>query len=160
MPVQLTFDNKAANRVMMSSARMDWCTPEWLYKSLDGEFDFDYDPCPPNPRINGLDSVWGQCTYCNPPYGRGIGAWLRKGYAESKQGKTVVFLLPSRTDTKWWHEYVALASEIRFIRGRIKFKGARYNAPFPSVIVIFRGGNHEKSLHRPRLGQTDGLGDV
>ena len=73
------------------------------------------------------------------PYGRKIGKWLRKGYEESLKGSLVVFLIPSRTDTKWWHEYVFKASEIRFIRGRLKFGNAQNSAPFPSVIVVFDG---------------------
>jgi site-specific DNA-methyltransferase (adenine-specific) len=77
-------------------------------------------------------------TYCNPPYGRQIGAWIKKAYDESKKGKTVVMLLPCRTDTRWWHEYVMKAKEIRFIKGRLKFGGAKTNAPFPSCVVVFK----------------------
>lgn len=67
-----------------------------------------------------------------------IGKWLKKGYGEWKKGRTIVFLIPSRTDTSWWHEYVMKASEIRFIRGRVHFNDAG-PAPFPSAIVVFRG---------------------
>lgn len=64
-------------------------------------------------------------------------------YEEWKKGKTVVMLIPSSTDTKWWHDYCMKANEIRFIKGRLKFGGAEYNAPFPGAIVIFRGQSSE-----------------
>jgi hypothetical protein len=73
----------------------------------------------------------------NPPYGRGISVWMEKAYNESRQGALVVCLIPSRTDTLWWHNY-AMKGEIRFIKGRIKFGGHENPAPFPSAVVIFR----------------------
>lgn len=73
----------------------------------------------------------------NPPYGREIGKWVQKAYESAQQGATVVCLIPSRTDTKWWHDY-CMKGEIRFIKGRLKFGTATYNAPFPSAVVIFR----------------------
>jgi site-specific DNA-methyltransferase (adenine-specific) len=74
----------------------------------------------------------------NPPYGRGIGVWLQKAYESSQQDSTVVCLIPSRTDTKWWHDYVMRASEIRFLKGRLKFDGHENSAPFPSAIIVFQ----------------------
>jgi len=124
--------------VMFSSLRLDWQTPTAVYNKLNQEFNFDFDPCPCNPTFNGLDVDWGESNFVNPPYGREIGKWLKKGFKEWKKGKTVVFLIPSRTDTKWWHEYVMKATEIRFIKGRLKFKGAINSAPFPSAIIIFK----------------------
>ena len=82
----------------------------------------------------------GQTVWLNPPYGRTIGQWVRKAYEESRQGATVVCLLPARTDTAWFHEY-CLQGEIVFIRGRLRFGGAKWNAPFPSMIVIFKENN-------------------
>lgn len=73
----------------------------------------------------------------NPPYGREIYFWMKKAFDASLKGETVVCLVPSRTDTKWWHDFV-MRAEIRFLRGRVKFKGGKYNAPFASAIVIFR----------------------
>lgn len=73
----------------------------------------------------------------NPPYGRQIGRWVEKAYRESLRGATVVCLVPSRTDTAWWHNFCSRA-EIRFVRGRLRFSGAKKNAPFPSAVVIFR----------------------
>lgn len=86
---------------------------------------------------DGLYINWGSRTFCNPPYSQ-IKYWIRKAWEESQLGKTVVLLIPSRTDTRWWHEYV-MKGEIRFIRGRLRFGSAKFNAPFPSAIVIFKG---------------------
>jgi len=127
------------NAVMFSSQRLDWQTPKALYDELDKEFAFDFDPCPHNPQFDGLDIEWGESNFCNPPYGREIGKWIKKGFWEhDRAGKGVVFLIPSRTDTLWWHEYVMKADEIRFVKGRLKFGDATNSAPFPSAIVIFR----------------------
>lgn len=74
----------------------------------------------------------------NPPYGREIGLWMRKAYEESLKGCIVVCLVPSRTDTAWWHDYVQGKAEVRFVRGRLKFGNAKNSAPFPSAVVIYR----------------------
>jgi len=125
-------------KVHFMSQRGDWKTPKALYQALDAEFVFDCDPCPPNPQCDGLAIEWGQSTYVNPPYGREIGKWVAKAHEESMKGKVIVMLLPSRTDTKWWHEHCMRADEIRFIRGRLRFDDQPNSAPFPSAIVIFR----------------------
>lgn len=125
--------------VHFSSQRTDWQTPDDVYVALCKEFAFDFDPCPPNPQFDGLACEWGASNFVNPPYGREIGHWLAKGFREWQKGKTVVFLVPSRTDTRWWHDYCMKATEIRFIKGRLKFKGAINSAPFPSAIVVFVG---------------------
>jgi len=78
----------------------------------------------------------GGVVWCNPPYGRGIGQWMRKAWESARDGATVVMLVPARTDTHWWHDYAA-KGEVEFIRGRLKFGGSRYNAPFPSAVVVF-----------------------
>lgn len=119
---------------------MDWRTPASVYEELDKEFHFDFDPCPPNHQFDGIDfdMEWGQVNFCNPPYGTEIATWIAKGYMQWLDGKTVVFLVPSRTDTTWWHNYCMNATEIRFIKGRLKFDDAKGYAPFPSAIVIFR----------------------
>jgi len=126
------------NRGLFTSARKNWKTPKMFYKALDAEFSFDFDPCPVNHVFNGLKIEWGERNYVNPPYGREIGKWIKKGFEEAQKGKTVVFLVPSRTDTQWWHDYVMKASEIRFIKGRLKFDDQTNSAPFPSAIVVFR----------------------
>jgi site-specific DNA-methyltransferase (adenine-specific) len=82
----------------------------------------------------------------NPPYGREIGSWIRKAWESSREGATVVCLLPARTDTRWWHDYVMRAGEIRLVRGRLRFGQAVASAPFPSAVVIFRPTDRRRRL--------------
>lgn len=126
------------HNIHFSSQKLDWKTPKATYDLLNTEFGFDFDPCPTDPTFNGLDVEWGECNFVNPPYGRELPKWVEKGYEEYLKGKTVVFLIPSRTDTRWWHDYIMKADEIRFIKGRLKFQGATNSAPFPSAVVIFK----------------------
>lgn len=127
------------NKVLFSSQYMNWKTPKAVYQVLDAEFRFDFDPCPSNPTFDGLNIEWGESNFVNPPYGRELTKWIKKGFEEWKKGKTIVFLIPSRTDTKAWHEYIMKATEIRFIKGRLKFGEATNSAPFPSAIIVFKG---------------------
>ena len=129
------------NRVHFSSFRLDWKTPKAVYQVLDAEFGFDYDPCPSNAVKDGLKEEWGKVNFVNPPYGHEIPKWIKKGFEEWKKEKTVVFLIPSRTDTRWWHDYCMKATEIRFIKGRLYFDDGAGCAPFPSAIVIFKTGS-------------------
>ena len=133
---------------LTSSSNHDWETPQYLFDELNAEFGFTLDPCasPENAKCekfftiqeNGLAQSWeDNVVFCNPPYGTQIQKWVRKSYFEAQKGAVVVMLIPSRTDTRWWHEFVS-QGEVRFIKGRLKFQGAQYNAPFPSCIVIFR----------------------
>jgi len=128
------------NKGLFMSLSPHWATPEGLYQELDAEFHFDDDPCPLYGIEDGLSRPWGYSTFVNPPYTRkGTGRWIAKGVEESKEGKVVVMLLPSRTDVSWWHEWILpWAAEIRFIKGRLKFGDSKNSAPFPSVIVVFR----------------------
>ena len=127
-------------KIHFSSLRSHWRTPEDLYNLLNEEFHFDFDPCPynNNPAFDGLTIEWGNVNFCNPPYGRMIGKWILKGFQEWQKGRTVVFLIPSRTDTRWWHKFIMKATEIRFIEGRLRFSSYHNSAPFPSAIVIFK----------------------
>lgn len=137
--------------LMFSSATDEWYTPMDFFNQLDAEFHFNLDPCATDENhkcaiyftkeIDGLSQKWGGYrVFCNPPYGRTIGEWVKKSYEESKQpGTIVVMLIPARTDTKWFHEYIYGKAEIRFIRGRLKFGGCKNAAPFPSMVVIFKG---------------------
>ena len=133
------------NKGLFTSLSPHWATPKGLYQELDAEFKFNDDPCPLHSKEDGLARAWGTSTFVNPPYGREIGKWISKAYEESKQGKTIVMLIPSRTDTAWWHDYVMKAEQIRFIRGRLKFvrsserESYSGSAPFPSCIAIFKG---------------------
>ena len=137
------------SRVHFSSITEDWKTPKSIYDLLDKEFRFNDDPCPFGGH-GGLDRAWGTRTFCNPPYSQ-IKDWVRYGYEQAQKGKTVVFLIPSRTDTRWWHEYCMQAKEIRFIKGRLKFGGAKFGAPFPSCVVVF-----SKSI-KPATGEIKGV---
>ena len=132
-------------KVHYSSKSIEWETPLELFKELDNEFHFTLDVCATNNNkkckkyydlsVDGLKQDWKGVCWMNPPYGRVIGEWMRKAYLSAKNGATVVCLIPSRTDTAWWHDY-AMRGNIRFIRGRVKFSG-KNSAPFPSAIVIF-----------------------
>lgn len=130
----MTFNTKG----LMSSISDEWQTPKKLYEELNNEFFFNDDPCPLG-GSGGLERDWGTPAFVNPPYSK-IKDWIKKGYEESLKNKIVVMLIPSRTDTKYWHEYVMKAAEIRFIKGRLKFNDGKGSAPFPSAIVVFRGG--------------------
>lgn len=126
--------------VHYSSNTHHWATPRELYDNLNKEFQFKLDPCPLNPVCDGLQgNIWECCTFINPPYGRGIIQWIKKAYESSLAGYTQVLLIPARTDTKWWHEYIMKADEIRLIKGRLKFGHSHNPAPFPSAIVIYTG---------------------
>lgn len=135
------------NKVLLSSVKMDWATPQAFFDNLNTEFGFTLDPCAApetakcleffTPLDDGLNKTWAphRC-FMNPPYGREIGKWMRKAYEESLKGALVVCLVPSRTDTAWWHDY-AIKGEVRFLRGRLKFEGALHPAPFPNAVVVF-----------------------
>ena len=127
------------NRVLFKSNSDNWKTPEMVYSKLNEEFKFDFDPCPLNdtPTFDGLSIEWGNCNFVNPPYSQ-ISKWCKKAVEEWIKGKTVVMLIPSRTDTKYWHEYIMKATEIRFIKGRLKFGDSKNSAPFPSAVIVFR----------------------
>ncbi|HEX6700893.1 MAG TPA: DNA N-6-adenine-methyltransferase [Gaiellaceae bacterium] len=138
-----------APAVQASSGRDDWPTPQAFFDRLDAEFNFTLDVCASEAnakcsrfftqRENGLDQPWGrERCWMNPPYGAPIKAWLAKALEASLSGALVVCLLPARTDTRWWHEFVERASEVRFVRGRIHFGDAEHSAPFASVVVVFR----------------------
>lgn len=137
--------------VMFSSANEVWATPQDFFDKLNHEFGFNLDPCATAenhkcPRFfteedDGLKQDWGGSnTFCNPPYGRNTtGKWIQKAYEESRKPNTVVVcLVPSRTDTQWFHDYILGKAEIRFVKGRLKFGSGAAPAPFPSMVVIYR----------------------
>jgi len=135
------------NPVHFSSESREWSTPQELFDEYNARYHFDIDVCaaPENAKCpkyyskedDGLAQEWRGVCWMNPPYGREIGAWVRKAFETAESGRgTVVCLLPARTDTSWWHDY-AMKGEIVFLRGRLKFGGAKNSAPFPSAIVIF-----------------------
>lgn len=135
--------------VHFSSKTNEWYTPQDFYDQLHGEFNFTLDPCAnaANAKCvryytqsdNGLSKSWNnENVFCNPPYGREIGKWVKK--ASEAMGGVVVMLIPARTDTKYFHEYIYQkpSVEIRFLKGRLKFGGSKNSAPFPSMVVVFR----------------------
>lgn len=141
------------NKLMFSSNTDLWETPRNFYERLNKVFRFGVDVCavPENakcakfytPDKNGLEQEWHGVCWMNPPYGRGISAWVEKAYKSAKtNGATVVCLLPARVDTKWWHDYCA-KGEVFFLRGRLKFGGATNSAPFPNAVVVFRPSVHD-----------------
>lgn len=151
------------NEVLLSSKNMSRCTPPQFFNELDQEFHFDLDPAATKksakcarfftPTDNGLERDWGCCVFCNPPYGRAIQDWVLKGYEESqKPGTTVVMLIPARTDTSYFHDYIfhGKADEVRFLRGRLKFTDEDGNtkdaAPFPSAVIVWRSHDTAQSL--------------
>jgi site-specific DNA-methyltransferase (adenine-specific) len=145
---------------MFSSASDEWETPQEFFDAVDEVFHFTLDVCADHsnakcPRYytktdDGLSREWRGVCWMNPPYGREIALWVRKAYESSLADETVVVcLLPARTDTKWWHDYViARAERIRFIRGRLRFSG-RGPAPFPSALVVFGCFDYGKEMYIP-----------
>lgn len=137
--------------LMFSSKSNEWDTPQDFYNKLNEEFCFNLDPCCTHENAkcerhftlkeNGLVQDWGGHTvFMNPPYGRDINKWVQKAYEESrKPNTTVVCLIPARTDTSYWHDYIfGKAKDIRFIRGRLKFGNSKNAAPFPSAVIVFK----------------------
>ena len=133
-------------QVMFSSQTDNWATPQWLFDELNKEFSFTIDVCANSDNAkcrryytkaqDGLKQNWGgENVFCNPPYGREISKWVKKA---SESNTLVVMLLPARTDTKWFHEYIYNKAEVRFLKGRLKFGNSENSAPFPSMIVIFK----------------------
>ena len=130
--------------VMFSSKTDLWETPQALFDKYNDIYHFETDVCaiPENAKCerffsledDGLSQEWSGVCWCNPPYGKNIGKWVEKA---ARSFATVVMLLPARTDTKWFHDYVLPYVKIEFIRGRIKFSGHKENAPFPSMVVVF-----------------------
>lgn len=129
------------------SARSDWETPDSIFVPLANEFGINTDVCATadnhkcdkyySEAENGLSILWEGICWMNPPFGQ-QGKWVEKAWVESQRGITTVALLPARTNTNWWHEY-CMKGEVRFIKGRPKFKGAKYGLPQPLAIVIWKG---------------------
>jgi phage N-6-adenine-methyltransferase len=157
--IQQAPERKPLNRGLFTSHRGDWATPAELFREFDGEFGFELDVCATatnakcpaffSPEVDGLQQLWRGKCWMNPPYGRDIGLWMAKAYRSSLEGATVVCLVPSRTDTRWWHEW-AMRGEIRFLEGRLRFVGAPSSSPFPSAVVVFRPKTYQSMAARPR----------
>jgi phage N-6-adenine-methyltransferase len=134
--------------VHFSSKTDLWETPSHIFEAVSEAYHPTLDVCavPENakcgryftPEQDGLSQEWTGVCWMNPPYGRLIGKWIKKAYEEAEKGATVICLVPARTDTAWWHDYV-MRGKITFLRGRLKFGGAKNGAPFPSALVVFGG---------------------
>ncbi len=134
------------NKGLFSSTTDMWATPQAFLDKLNDEFQFDTDVCavPENAKCakfytkqdDGLSKDWTGTCWMNPPYGREICKWVKKAHDSAKNGAIIVCLLPARTDTRWFHDYIYGVAEIRFVKGRLRFneQGA---APFPSMVVVF-----------------------
>jgi phage N-6-adenine-methyltransferase len=134
------------SRTLASSQNHEWETPPEFFEQVDQEFHFDLDVCASDhntkceiyftPEMDGLSQCWeGMTCWMNPPYGTQIKQWVKKA---SEEKTLTVCLIPARVDTSWWHDYVTpKAKEVRFLRGRLRFVGSLYNAPFPAALVVF-----------------------
>lgn len=142
----------------LPSGTTQWQTPQFLFELLDAEFHFTLDAAATHNNAkcekyytredNALIQSWSrERVFINPPYGVKLIDWVKKAYEETHcdppkpPAEIVVMLLPARTDTIWFHDYVLLYAEVRWVRGRLKFLGPKglSSAPFPSIIVIFTG---------------------
>lgn len=130
---------------MFSSKTDLWATPQDFFEKMNEEFGFNLDVCATKENAkcdrfftindDGLSKDWGGAVcWCNPPYGREIGKWVKK----ASESDFCVMLLPARTDTRWFHDYIYGKAEIRFLKGRLKFGESKNAAPFPSMIIIFK----------------------
>jgi phage N-6-adenine-methyltransferase len=140
------------NAYMPVSQTDDWATPRDLWNNLHDSYNFELDAAASQSnhllenwfgldhtdelRRNGLSGQWVGRTWVNPPYGRGIYDWVKKA---ALHNDLVMMLLPSRTDTKWFHEFVLPNADIQFLKGRLKFGAGTTPAPFPSILVTFNG---------------------
>ncbi|MFZ1934368.1 MAG: DNA N-6-adenine-methyltransferase [Thermoguttaceae bacterium] len=156
---------------MSGPAKSDlYPTPMAFFKRMDrryGPFTLDVCALPDNakceryftPEIDGLQHPWTGCCWCNPPYGKTIGQWVRKAWESSREGATVVMLVPARVDTRWWHDYIEpYAAVIDFPKGRLRFGNSIHPAPFPSAVVVFRPAEYRRCQwceHLFRLRRTD-----
>jgi phage N-6-adenine-methyltransferase len=140
------------NPSLLTSRADDWSSPQQVVDALSDMFGpFTLDPCCAavsakaakfyTKEDDGLAQSWaGETVFMNPPYGRTIAAWVEKAYRESQQAETrVVCLIPARTDTRYWHDYVMRSSVVLLVKGRLTFgdAAARFHAPFPSAVVVF-----------------------
>ena len=140
---------------IQSSKTVEWSSPSWLvdyWAEIEGPFTFD--PCATAENAvagdfltiddDGLKSPWKGKVWLNPPYGRGLNDWMAKANQELESGRveSIVALLPSRTDTRWFHDHIlSLGHEIHFLKGRIAYGNGGSRAPFASIIVVMKGGS-------------------
>ena len=152
--------NKKTQKTLFSSKTGEWETPNAFYDKLSWRFGpFTLDPCATKESAkcanyytiddDGLSKDWQNHTvFVNPPYGRQIHKWIEKSYNESKdKNTTVVMLIPARTDTRYWHDYVMKAKEVHFVKGRLKFGSSNNSAPFPSAVIVFERSAEPRNVY-------------
>lgn len=135
------------NKIVFSKKSDKWNTPIDFYNKLNNLYSFDLDPCSDNNNLktknfytekeNGLIQKWKGNVFCNPPYSN-IKQWVKKCSEEKYNCNIIVLLIPARTDTKYFHEYIYNQCDIEFIKGRLKFGNSKNSAPFPSMLVFFK----------------------
>jgi len=142
--------NQNTLQLIFSSASNEWATPQDFYDLCNKEFNFTLDTASTKENAkcknyytekdNGLSKDWIGNVWCNPPYGKETGKWIEKAYIETAKGNANVctILIPVRSDTKYFHNFMNKADELRFIKGRLRFGGSKSSAPFPSVLFVFR----------------------
>jgi|TARA_R110002110_G_scaffold222972_1_gene436845 phage N-6-adenine-methyltransferase len=155
--------DKTTQDAMFSSKSLEWATPQHFFDQLEATFgEFTLDPCTNDSNYkvknrfteteDGLKQDWsGNKVFMNPPYGRVIKHWIKKAYEEGQKEETmVVALIPARTDTRYWHDYVMKAHAIYFVKGRLKFGNGENSAPFPSAVIVFKKEKAQRDM--PQLG--------
>jgi site-specific DNA-methyltransferase (adenine-specific) len=154
----VAYRRRRRRSVHFRSDSCEWSTPQHYFDALDARHHFTLDVCATAENAkcaayftradDGLAQRWTGRVWCNPPYGRAIGLWLRKAWesVESGDAELVVLLVPARVDTAWWHDYAA-RGEVEFLRGRLRFGGAESGAPFGSALVVFRNGEGVTKCH-------------
>lgn len=138
------------DKVLHSSKSIMWATPQWFFDKYNAIYHFNTDVCAIStnakcghyytPDVDGLQQQWGGVCWMNPPYGRNDSyKWVQKDFNEMQKGVVIVALLPVRTDTKWYHEFINNQPNVKveFIKGRLKFGDSKDAAPFPSMVVVF-----------------------
>ena len=140
---QAAYRQRQRQAVYLRSRSQEWATPQDVFDRLHDEFGFTLDVCatPANAKCarfytraeDGLQQPWEGVCWCNPPYGRGVGAWVQKAAGSAQAGATVVCLVPARTDTRWWHTWIMPYADIRYLPGRLKFG---YFCPTPANVKL------------------------
>lgn len=145
--------------MVVSKDTDEWETPDYLYKSMDDIYSFTLDVCATDNNTkcdryytieeDGLKGDWDRFNWCNPPYSRGqLERWLKRAYEETLKGNTTVVLMPSNTDTGYFHDYVwdervnswyPWVDTVYMVNGRLKFSDVKNSARFPSMLVVFGG---------------------
>lgn len=156
------------HRSLFTSTTDEWPTPKGFFDGLNKEFRFTLDPCATSENAtcreffcreqDGLAQDWSHHRiFCNPPYGREISRWAEKCFRSSQAGALVVLLVPARTDTRWFHDWVCNKAELRFVRGRLKFGDGKHAAPFPSLVAIYRPAAKGSLAFRGFKGKSAGI---